>query len=119
MAHPPGRTRIWLCDNDLVSAMKVTVSAAMRARDVSRPHAEHLAYAEAAEASSRPTGPAAPADAGFAADTALAADTAVPMDVAPRDETLGETRGEDRAGRPGGGRRRFRSRGAGRGRASR
>ena len=30
--------------------MKVTTSAAMRARDVSRPHAEHLAYAEAAEA---------------------------------------------------------------------
>jgi hypothetical protein len=30
--------------------MKVTLSAAMRARDVSRPHAEHLAYAEAAEA---------------------------------------------------------------------
>ncbi len=32
-------------------AMKVTVSAAMRARDVSRPRAEQLAEAEAAEAS--------------------------------------------------------------------
>src|ERR1035441_7267670 len=34
-----------------VPAMKVTVSAAMRARDVSRPRPEHLAEAEAAEAS--------------------------------------------------------------------
>ena len=31
-------------------AMKLTPNAAMRARDVSRPHAEHLAQAEAAEA---------------------------------------------------------------------
>jgi hypothetical protein len=30
--------------------MKVTPNAAMRARDVSRPHAEHLARAEAADA---------------------------------------------------------------------
>jgi len=35
--------------------MKVTVSAAMRARDVSRPSAEQLAEAEAAEASLPPT----------------------------------------------------------------
>jgi hypothetical protein len=34
-----------------VPAMKVTISAAMRARDVSRPGPEHLAVAEAAEAS--------------------------------------------------------------------
>jgi hypothetical protein len=33
-----------------VPAMKVTVNAAMRARDVSRPSAEQLAEAEAAEA---------------------------------------------------------------------
>ena len=33
-----------------VTAMKLTPNAAMRARDVSRPHAEHLAEAEAAEA---------------------------------------------------------------------
>ena len=32
-------------------AMKLTPNAAMRARDVSRPHAEHLERAEAAEAS--------------------------------------------------------------------
>jgi hypothetical protein len=34
-----------------VPAMKVTISAAMRARDVSRPRPEHLDDAEAAEAS--------------------------------------------------------------------
>ena len=33
-------------------AMKLTPNAAMRARDVSRPRAEHFAEAEAAEASS-------------------------------------------------------------------
>ena len=33
-----------------MAAMKVTTSAAMRARDVSRPRPEHLAEAEAAEA---------------------------------------------------------------------
>ena len=33
-------------------AMKLTPNAAMRARDVSRPRAEHLTEAEAAEASS-------------------------------------------------------------------
>jgi len=33
-----------------VPAMKLTPNAAMRARDVSRPRAEHLAEAEAAEA---------------------------------------------------------------------
>ena len=32
-------------------AMKLTPNAAMRARDVSRPHAEHIAEAEAAEGS--------------------------------------------------------------------
>jgi len=33
-----------------VTAMKLTPNAAMRARDVSRPHAEHLAETEASEA---------------------------------------------------------------------
>jgi hypothetical protein len=33
-----------------VAAMKLTPNAAMRARDVSRPHAEHFAQAEAASA---------------------------------------------------------------------
>ena len=42
-----------------MAAMKVTISAAMRARDVSRPHAEHVADAEAAEATAgRAAGPA-------------------------------------------------------------
>ena len=36
---------------DAVPAMKLTPTAAMRARDVSRPRAEHVAEAEAAEAS--------------------------------------------------------------------
>ena len=35
-------------------AMKLTPNAAMRARDVSRPRPEHLAEAEAAEASAAP-----------------------------------------------------------------
>jgi hypothetical protein len=114
--------------------MKVTVSAAMRARDVSRPHAGHLAYAEAAEASTpgsrlagaglasadeRLTADAGPATDALPADTALAADVAALMDAAPGDETLGEARAENRPGRPGGGRRRFRPRGSGRGRTSR
>src|SRR5580658_9356764 len=58
---PTGRRA---CDNGFMAAMKVTTSAAMRARDVSRPHAEHLADAEAAEAAAvrgRPAAPAAPA----------------------------------------------------------
>jgi hypothetical protein len=33
-----------------MTALKLTLSAAMRARDVSRPHPEHLAEAETAEA---------------------------------------------------------------------
>ena len=36
-------------EDDAVTAMKLTPNAAMRARDVSRPRAEHLAEAEAAE----------------------------------------------------------------------
>ena len=43
-----------------MAAMKVTISAAMRARDVSRPHAEHLADAEAAEADAVRGGPRRP-----------------------------------------------------------
>jgi hypothetical protein len=37
-------------EDDAVPAMKLTPTAAMRARDVSRPRAEHLAEAETAEA---------------------------------------------------------------------
>jgi hypothetical protein len=45
-------------EDEAVPAMKVTVSAAMRARDVSRPRAEQVAEAEAAEAGP-PSGPRA------------------------------------------------------------
>jgi len=44
-----------------VPAMKLTPTAAMRARDVSRPRAEHLAEAETAEAARRADPLAAPA----------------------------------------------------------
>ena len=44
-------------------AMKLTPAAAMRARDVSRPRAEHLAEAERAEAARAASG-AAPASGG-------------------------------------------------------
>jgi len=44
-----------------VPAMKLTPTAAMRARDVSRPRAEHLAEAETAEAARRAGPRAAPA----------------------------------------------------------
>ena len=47
-------------------AMKLTPNAAMRARDVSRPHAEHLAQAEAVEASIARTSPGDAARAGRA-----------------------------------------------------
>ena len=81
-----------------MAAMKVTTSAAMRARDVSRPHAEHLAFAEAAEvaASAAVDGPAQVDAAG--------------ANATPGDEVL-------RDGRSGT-RRRWRPRGSGRGRAS-
>jgi hypothetical protein len=113
-------------EDGLMAAMKVTTSAAMRARDVSRPHAEHLALAEASEASAvagRPAGPArVQVDAGDA--------EAVPGDQvlgeagggdwpgeAAQDGTGRETEGVDsRPGRPGSGRRRWRSRGSGGGR---
>ena len=82
-------------------AMKLTFNAAMRARDVSRPRAEHLAEAEAAEAkhAGRPQ-----ARSGDAAKEARGAErTRTPRTTAA---------GDERAGRPGVPRRR-------RGRASR
>ena len=67
--------------------MKLTPNAAMRARDVSRPHAEHLAEAELAEAkgSAGRAGPAPGAETG-------GAETGGPE--------MGRA-GDDRAGRPG------------------
>ncbi len=47
--------------------MKITVDAAMRARDVSRPRTEHEALAQAGEpADPKPAGPADPAPDGAA-----------------------------------------------------
>jgi len=66
-----------------VPAMKLTFIAAMRARDVSRPRAEHLAAAEAAEpgpaaaGSGRP-GPAGAAGQGSSAGAAGQGSSAVP-----------------------------------------
>ena len=75
---------------DAVPAMKLTPNAAMRARDVSRPRPEHLAEAEAAEASIA---------AGSRAKTGGAANQARGEDRAkiPRPPT---TAGDERAGRP-------------------
>jgi len=77
-----------------VPAMKLTPNAAMRARDVSRPHAEHLAEAEAAEASSRPRSRPPSGDAA----------TGTPERTA--EKTPGGPAGNERAGRPGFPRRR-------------
>jgi hypothetical protein len=49
-----------------VPAMKLTFTAAMRARDVSRPRAEHLAAAEAAEPGPGAAGSGGPGPAGAA-----------------------------------------------------
>jgi hypothetical protein len=101
-----------------VAAMKVTTSAAMRARDVSRPHAEHLADAEAAEASavrSSDAGwsPARPGEAGQG--------DARPGEAGQGDARPGEAaQAGGKRGTPGGPRRRSRPRGSeSRGRASR
>ena len=75
-------------------AMKLTPNAAMRARDVSRPRAEHLAEAEAAEASSRSQ--SRPPSAGAAKGT--------PDRTA--EKAPGAAAGNERAGRPGFPRRR-------------
>jgi len=93
-----------------VTAMKLTPNAAMRARDVSRPHADHLAEAEAAEVRG-----SAERENGGRESTGRA--------ETGRAETGGATagvRGEDRAARPGFPRRRRGPRDAGRrGRSSR
>ncbi len=83
-------------------AMKLTPNAAMRARDVSRPRAEHLAEAEAAEAKEN-TGRGGPAPDG--AETARAEASRAETDGAQtgKAETgrASEVAGDDRAGRPG------------------
>src|SRR6516164_5322552 len=104
--------------------MKLTPNAAMRARDVSRPHPEHLAEAEAAEARV-PAGPAplgeasaAPASAApaSAAPASAAPASAAPASAAPA--SAAAAREERRAARTGFPRRRRGPR-DGRGRTSR
>jgi hypothetical protein len=73
-----------------VPAMKLTPNAAMRARDVSRPRAEHLAEAESAEAN---MGAGSRARTGEAANQARGEDRA----KIPRPPTA---TGDERAGRP-------------------
>jgi hypothetical protein len=73
-----------------VPAMKLTPNAAMRARDVSRPRPEHLAEAEAAEAS---------VAAGSRARTAEAANQARGEDKMKTPQPP-PTTGQERAGRP-------------------
>jgi hypothetical protein len=80
-----------------VPVMKLTPNAAMRARDVSRPHAEHLAEAELAEAKGR-AGRAGPAP-GAETDRV---ETGGPETGRPE---MGRA-GDDRPGRPGFPRRR-------------
>jgi hypothetical protein len=55
-------------EGDAVPGMKLTLNAAMRARDVSRPHPEHIAEAEAAETAEAraPGSPAPPGEASAA-----------------------------------------------------
>jgi hypothetical protein len=77
-----------------VPAMKLTPNAAMRARDVSRPRAEHLAEAEAAEASP----PGSSRDRTASGDAAKGPGTGGTEAGAPA--------GDERAGRPGVPRRR-------------
>ena len=72
-------------------AMKLTPNAAMRARDVSRPRPEHLAEAEAAEAS---------VAAGPRARTSEAANQARGEDKTKTPQPPQPTTGEERAGRP-------------------
>jgi len=75
-----------------VPAMKLTPNAAMRARDVSRPRPEHLAEAEAAEAS---------VAAGSRARTGGAVNQARGEDKTPQPQPQPQpTAGEERAGRP-------------------
>jgi hypothetical protein len=77
--------------------MKLTPNAAMRARDVSRPRPEHLAEAEAAEASAAAGSRARTGD---AANQARGGDTAkTPHPPQPQPQPPSAA-GDERAGRP-------------------
>jgi hypothetical protein len=70
-------------------AIKVTPDAAMRARDVSRPHAEQLRWAEDAEANA--TGATGATDVVSKADVVLAADGLTEENTATETEVAVET----------------------------
>jgi len=98
-----------------VPTMKLTPNAAMRARDVSRPRAEHLAEAEAAEV----RGSAGPESPGRA-EAGRAETDSVETGGAETGGAIAEVTGDEQAGRPGFPRRRRGPRDAGRrGRSSR
>jgi hypothetical protein len=80
-----------------VPAMKLTFTAAMRARDVSRPRAEHLAAAEAAEPGAGAAGSGGPGSAG-------AAGQANPAGAAGQANPAGAAGQANRAVPPGGSR---------------
>jgi hypothetical protein len=86
---------------DAVPAMKLTPNAAMRARDVSRPRAEHLAEAEAAEVSAAAGSRARTGD---AANQARGGDKAKtphpPKPPQPKPQPPTAAAGDERAGRP-------------------
>jgi len=82
-----------------VPAMKLTPSAAMRARDVSRPRAEHLAEAEAAEASAAAGSRARTGDAANQARGGDKAKTPRPPQPQPQPQPQSAA-GDERAGRP-------------------
>ena len=111
-------------------AMKLTPNAAMRARDVSRPRAEHLAEAEVAEVRGAEVrgsaGRESPgrAEAGRAetgsVDTGGAETGSAETGGAETGGAIAEVTGDEQAGRPGFPRRRRGPRDAGRrGRSSR
>jgi len=82
-----------------VPAMKLTPNAAMRARDVSRPRAEHLAEAEAAEASAAAGSRARTGDAANQARGGDKAKTPRPPQPQPQPQPQSAA-GDERAGRP-------------------
>jgi hypothetical protein len=72
--------------------MKVTPDAAMRARDVSRPHAEHVARAEQAEARAADAAGGAVAAGDSAEEIVTAeADDAVEIEVVAKTEVVVES----------------------------
>ena len=80
-------------------AMKLTPNAAMRARDVSRPRAEHLAEAEAAEASAAAGSRSRTGDAANQARGGDKAKTPHPPQPQPPSQPP-PAAGDERAGRP-------------------